>query len=58
VASSPVTTAVNNIVFRQPSIIGLEKERRAFTTELDLLEPRPVVYWGSVEERIGSSSSF
>lgn len=39
---------------RQPSLVGLEEERRTFGSELRVLEPRPLVYWGSVEERMGS----
>jgi hypothetical protein len=34
----------------------MEEERRDFPSELNVLEPRPVVYWGSVEERISFSS--
>jgi hypothetical protein len=34
--------------------VNMEEERRSFGSELSLLEPRPIVYWGSVEERIGS----
>jgi hypothetical protein len=42
------------IMRRQPSMVNLEAERRSFGSELHLLEPRPIVYWGSVEERMGS----
>ncbi|WQF85103.1 hypothetical protein CDEST_10117 [Colletotrichum destructivum] len=52
-SSSPVGT-INSIVFRQPSMLDLEEERKSFGSELDILEPRPIVYFGSVEERIGS----
>ncbi|KAK1598077.1 uncharacterized protein LY79DRAFT_576381 [Colletotrichum navitas] len=52
-ASSPVST-INSIVFSQPSMLDLEEERKSFGSELSILEPRPVVYFGSVEERIGS----
>lgn len=45
---------INSIIYRQPSIVGLVQERACFPTELGVLEPRPVVYWSSVEERIGS----
>ncbi|KAF5020712.1 hypothetical protein F66182_7274 [Fusarium sp. NRRL 66182] len=43
----------NNIISRQPSLVNLEEERKSFGSELSLLEPRPVVYWGSVDERMG-----
>ncbi|MBE3044889.1 hypothetical protein IMZ48_20480 [Candidatus Bathyarchaeota archaeon] len=52
-ASSPVST-INSIIFRQPSIVGLEEERRCFGSELGILEPRPIVYWAGVEERMAS----
>jgi hypothetical protein len=32
----------------------MEAERRSFGSELNVLEPRPVVYWGGLEERMGS----
>lgn len=51
--SSPVET-INSIIFRQPSVVNLVEERRSFGSELNILEPRPIVYWGSVEERMGS----
>jgi hypothetical protein len=51
-SSSPVV-AINSIISRQPSLLHLEAERRSFGSELSLLEPRPIVYWGSVEERMG-----
>jgi len=50
---SPVS-AINSVIFRQPSIINMEQERRTFAAELNILEPRPVVYWGGLEERMGS----
>lgn len=52
-AGSPVMT-INNIILRQPSLLDLEEERKSFGPELNILEPRPVVYWGSLEERMGS----
>jgi hypothetical protein len=33
---------------------NLEEERRSFGSGLEILEPRPVVYWGSMEERMES----
>lgn len=55
--SSWTSTAntINSIVMRQKSVMDLEEERRAFPSELRLLEPRPVVYFGSLEEQLGSS---
>lgn len=53
--SSPSTeSTINSIIFRQPSIRGLEEERKSFPRGLNVLEPRPIVYWSSVEERMGS----
>ncbi|KAM4059332.1 hypothetical protein HRG_007810 [Hirsutella rhossiliensis] len=53
--SSPSTeSTINSIIFRQPSIRGLEEERKSFPRGLNILEPRPIVYWSSVEERMGS----
>ncbi|KAM5356339.1 hypothetical protein ACJ41O_002985 [Fusarium nematophilum] len=51
-ACSVVT--INSIILRQPSLVDLEEERRSYGSELNLLEPRPIVYWGSVEERMGN----
>ncbi|KKA30523.1 hypothetical protein TD95_003377 [Thielaviopsis punctulata] len=50
-ASSPVET-INSVMFRQPSIVNMEAERRVFGSELGVLEPRPIVYWGGLEERM------
>ncbi|KAF5663968.1 calcium channel subunit cch1 [Fusarium heterosporum] len=50
--SSSTAVAINNIMSRQPSLLSLEAERRSFGSELSLLEPRPIVYWGGVEERM------
>lgn len=52
VASSQARV-VNSIIFRQPSILGMEEERSKYGNDLDILEPRPIVYWGGVEERMG-----
>jgi hypothetical protein len=52
--SSSPTETINSIIHRQPSIVNLEAEKRSFRSELDLLEPRPIVYWGGMEERMGS----
>jgi hypothetical protein len=35
-------------------MIELDEERRNFAFGLEILEPRPVVYWGGLEERMGS----
>ncbi|KAI1260117.1 major facilitator superfamily domain-containing protein [Xylariaceae sp. FL1019] len=52
-SSSPVH-AINAVLFRQPSIMDMEAERQRSGVELKLLEPRPIVYWGGLEERMGS----
>ncbi|CAL3963868.1 hypothetical protein PZA11_001368 [Diplocarpon coronariae] len=51
--SSPVST-INAIMTRQPSLRHMEEERRSFGSGLEILEPRPLVYWGGMEERMGS----
>ncbi|KAF9765675.1 hypothetical protein IL306_002008 [Fusarium sp. DS 682] len=43
--SSSPAVAINSIIS--------QAERKSFGSELSLLEPRPIVYWGSVEERMG-----
>ncbi|KAI0868397.1 hypothetical protein GGS24DRAFT_494587 [Hypoxylon argillaceum] len=53
-SSSPVHT-INSVLFRQPSILHMEEEKRRSGAELNLLEPRPIVYWGGLEERISAS---
>ncbi|KAI1630743.1 hypothetical protein F4809DRAFT_242952 [Biscogniauxia mediterranea] len=52
-SASPVST-INEVLFRQPSIADLEAEKRSSGPELSMLEPRPIVYWGGLEERMGS----
>jgi hypothetical protein len=47
-------STLNSIIFRQPSILDLEEERKSYGSELGILEPRPIVYWGGMEERMGS----
>ncbi|KAI1369519.1 hypothetical protein F5Y08DRAFT_96177 [Xylaria arbuscula] len=52
-ASSPVAT-INAVLVRQPSILDMEDEkRRSGIEQLSVLEPRPIVYWGGLEERMG-----
>lgn len=34
------------------SLVVLEEERKYFAPGLSVLEPRPLVYWSSVEERM------
>ncbi|KAA8567397.1 hypothetical protein MFRU_040g00700 [Monilinia fructicola] len=51
-ASSPVNT-INAIMHRQPSMVDLEEEKRSFGSGLEIMEPRPIVYWGGMEERLG-----
>lgn len=54
--SSPVSVSINSIVFRRPSVLDLEEERRSYGPELvGLLEPRPIVLCSvSLDERVGS----
>lgn len=35
-------------------MLELDAERKSFASELELLEPRPIVYWGGLEERMQS----
>ncbi|KAL6920204.1 hypothetical protein ACHAP8_006615 [Fusarium lateritium] len=49
---SSAAATINSVISRQPSLLSLEAERKSFGSELSLLEPRPIVYWGSVEERM------
>ncbi|KAH7136637.1 hypothetical protein EDB81DRAFT_87857 [Dactylonectria macrodidyma] len=51
---SSSASTINSIILRQPSLVSMEEERRKFGSELNVLEPRPIVYWGGVEERMGS----
>jgi len=39
---------------KQAGVLEVEEERRSFGSGLDVLEPRPVVYWGGMEERMAS----
>ncbi|KAL2067361.1 hypothetical protein VTL71DRAFT_1786 [Oculimacula yallundae] len=52
-SSSPVST-INAIMHKQPSMLFMEEERKSFGTGLEIMEPRPLVYWGGLEERMGS----
>ncbi|KAG8675486.1 hypothetical protein FPOAC2_01542 [Fusarium poae] len=49
---SSAAATINSVISRQPSLLSLEAERKSFGSELSLLEPRPIVYWGGVEERM------
>ncbi|KAK5628231.1 hypothetical protein RRF57_003946 [Xylaria bambusicola] len=53
-SASPVHATINAVLFRQPSILDMEEEKRRSGVELSVLEPRPIVYWGGLEERMGS----
>jgi len=49
---SPIDT-INSIMHRQPSVLDLEEERKFFgSAAVGILEPRPIVYWGGLEERM------
>ncbi|KAF7884245.1 uncharacterized protein EAF02_004581 [Botrytis sinoallii] len=49
---SPIDT-INSIMHRQPSMQDLEEEKKSFGSGLEIMEPRPIVYWGGMEERLG-----
>ncbi|ESZ93635.1 hypothetical protein SBOR_5984 [Sclerotinia borealis F-4128] len=49
-ASSPVNT-INAIIHRQPSMVDLEEERKSFGSGLEIMEPRPIVYWGGISDQ-------
>jgi hypothetical protein len=51
--SSPIDT-INAIMHRQPSMLEIDEEKKIFASGLEILEPRPIVYWGGLEERMGS----
>lgn len=51
---SPVNT-INDVMYRQPSMLELDAERRSFGSRLEIMEPRPLVYCGGLEERMQSS---
>ncbi|ROW18399.1 hypothetical protein VPNG_00290 [Cytospora leucostoma] len=53
-SSTSAASTINSVIFRQPSIMDLEEEHKNFGTELKVLEPRPVVFYGSMEERFAS----
>ncbi|CAD6506108.1 BgTH12-07038 [Blumeria graminis f. sp. triticale] len=53
--SAGTVSTINSIMSRQPSMINMEVERQRFGSGLDVMEPRPIVYWGSMEERMSSS---
>ncbi|PHH63676.1 hypothetical protein CDD81_5548 [Ophiocordyceps australis] len=52
--SSSASSSINAIIFGQSSM--LEEERQSFSRALGLFEPRPVVYWSSVEERMSAAT--
>ena len=52
-AASPINT-INAIMHRQPSMLEMDEEKKSFASGLEILEPRPIVYWGGLEERMGS----
>ncbi|KAK7757787.1 hypothetical protein SLS62_000165 [Diatrype stigma] len=45
---------INAVLSRQSSVADFEEEQKLLGPELSLLEPRPIVYWGGMEERMGS----
>ena len=58
-STSSTVHTINAVLVRQPSIAGFQEEQRSSGHELGLLlEPRPIVYWGGVEERMMGSFHF
>ncbi|ROW01756.1 hypothetical protein VSDG_02209 [Cytospora chrysosperma] len=53
-SSTSAVSTINSVIFRQPSILDLEEEHKNYGSELKILEPRPVVFYGSMEERFAS----
>jgi len=43
---------------RRPSMLEMDEEKRSFGSGLEVLEPRPIVYWGGLEERMERMGSF
>jgi hypothetical protein len=35
-------------------MLEMDEEKKSFAPGLEMLEPRPIVYWGGLEERMGS----
>ncbi|CAG8953255.1 hypothetical protein HYFRA_00003458 [Hymenoscyphus fraxineus] len=52
--ASSQASQLHAIMHRQPSLVHAEEERKSFGSGLEILEPRPLVYWGGLEERMGS----
>jgi hypothetical protein len=53
-STSATASVINTIIARVPSIADLEEERRVFSSELSVLEPRPIVYWEGMEGKMGT----
>lgn len=53
-SSASAASTINSVLLRQASIIDLQEEHEQFSSKLNILEPRPVVFYGSMEERFGS----
>jgi len=39
-------------------MLEMDEEKRSFGSGLEVLEPRPIVYWGGLEERMEHMGSF
>ena len=56
--SATPASALSAVLLARPAILTLEEERRRFPAGvLGVLEPRPIVYWDSVEERMGGEAA-
>ncbi|KAJ4414415.1 hypothetical protein N0V82_007922 [Gnomoniopsis sp. IMI 355080] len=53
-SSTSAASTINSVLFKQPSIINLQEEHMQFASKLNILEPRPITFFGSMEERFAS----
>lgn len=53
-SSASAASSINSVLFRQTSVIDNNEEQMQFASKLNILEPRPILYFGSMEERFGS----
>ncbi|PSR78246.1 hypothetical protein BD289DRAFT_486140 [Coniella lustricola] len=53
-SAASAASTINSVLFRQPSVIDLQQEHEQFSSKLTVLEPRPIVFYGSMEERFSS----
>lgn len=57
-SSTSAASTINSVIFKQASIIDLQEEHMQFASKLNILEPRPISFFGSsessMEERFAS----